>query len=228
MRRMDGTVSVGDTLRETFSIYRDQARILLPLAFGLFLVAAVVNHSIPSGFAGFVIPMIFGTLVETLYGGMVVGLVRNVRAGRRDSSVRELARSVLPVLGPLLGAGILAGLGIGLGFVLLVVPGLYLMTIWAVIAPVIVVEDSDVMNAFDRSRDLVSGNGWQVFVLIVLIIGLIIFVLGVGLILFVHQISENVFVSIAVSTLSHTITAPIEALVASVLYFRLVELKQQA
>jgi hypothetical protein len=134
---------------------------------------------------------------------------------------------MVAVLGPLFGAGILASIGIGLGLALLAVPGLYLMTIWAVIAPVIVVEDRDVMDAFGRSRELVGGNGWRVFAVIVLIIGLITFLLGLALILFVHQISHNVLVSIAVSTLSQTIAAPIEALVASVLYFRLVELKQQ-
>ena len=39
--------------------------------------------------------------------------------------------------------------------VLLIVPGLILLTIWAVIAPVIVVERSGVIDAFRRSRELV-------------------------------------------------------------------------
>jgi hypothetical protein len=225
---MDGKVSVGETLRETFAIYRHQARILLPLAFALFLVVAVVKYLTPYDFGLFVVPLVFGILVGTLYQGMVVGLVRDTRGGRRRSSVGDLVRSVLPVLGPLVGAGILAGLGIGFGFALLLVPGLYLMTIWAVIAPVIVVEDRDVMAAFGRSRQLVDGNGWRVFVVIVLIVGLLAFILGLGLILLANQISDNVLVRIAASTLSQTITAPVEALVASVLYFRLVELKQQA
>lgn len=228
MPRMDGKVSVGETLRKTFAIYRDQAGVLLPVAFALFLVVAAVKYLTPDDFGLFVVPLVFGILVGTLYQGMVVGLVRDTRGGRRSSSVGGLVRSVLPVLGPLIGAGILAGLGIGFGFALLLIPGLYLMTIWAVIAPVIVVEDRDVMDAFGRSRQLVDGNGWRVFVVIALIVGLITFILGLGLILFVNQISDNVLVRIAASTLSHTITAPIEALVASVLYFRLIELKHQA
>ena len=34
---------------------------------------------------------------------------------------------------------------------------------WAVIAPVIVVERRGVFDAFGRSRQLVRGNGWPVF-----------------------------------------------------------------
>lgn len=225
---MAGKVKVGETLRETFVVYRAQAQILLPVAFALFLVAAVVKYLTPDDFGLFVVPLVFGILVGTLYQGMVVGLVRDTRDGQRSASVGELVRSVLPVLGPLVGAGILAGLGIGFGFALLLIPGLYLMTIWAVIAPVIVVEDRDVMDAFGRSRQLVDANGWRVFVIVVLIVGLLAFLLGFALIFLVNQISDNVLVRIAASTLSQTITAPIEALVASVLYFRLVELKHQA
>ena len=50
-----------------------------------------------------------GLAVGTLYQGMVVGLVRDVQSGRRDSSVQELMRSALPVFWPLLGAGFLDG-----------------------------------------------------------------------------------------------------------------------
>ena len=53
---------------------------------------------------------------------------------------------------PLLVAGLLAGICIALGFVLLIVPGLVLLTIWAVIAPVIVIERTGALEAFGRSR----------------------------------------------------------------------------
>jgi hypothetical protein len=222
---MERRLSVGDTLREAFSIYRDQAWVLLPVAFALFLVVAVVNTLAPEDFAFFVIPLIFSILVGTLYQGMVVRLVQDVQDGSRDSSVGDLMRSVLPVLGPLVGAGILAGIGIGFGTVLLVVPGLYLMTIWAVIAPVIVVEDRDVLESFGRSRQLVRDYGWQVFAVVVLIVGLISFLIGLLLVLLVGELADSAVLEIVASTLASTITAPIEALVASVLYFRLLELK---
>ena len=99
----------------------------------------------------------------------------------------ELVEETWPVVLPLIGAGILAGIGIVIGLLLLLVPGLILLTIWSVIAPVIVVEHSGVIDAFGRSRALVKGNGWQVFgviLVVFLITAIVSFVLraiGVGI-----------------------------------------------
>ena len=46
---------------------------------------------------------------------------------------------------------------------LLIVPGLFLLTIWAVTAPAIVVERRGAIEAFGRSHELVRGEGWTVF-----------------------------------------------------------------
>jgi hypothetical protein len=159
---MQEQLEVGTTLREVLRIYRDQAAVLLPLAFWLFLGVAIVSVWTQNSFALSWVGVIFSLIVTALYEGIVVGLVRDLRDGRRDSSVRDLIRLVLPVLGPLLGASILYGLGVGAGFVLLLIPGLYLATIWAVAAPVIVIERCGVFDAFGRSRHLVSENGWRV------------------------------------------------------------------
>jgi hypothetical protein len=221
---MEQRLSVGDALSEVFRIYREQAGVLLPVAFWLFLIVAVVNGLTEGDFSLFWIGVVVGLAVGTLYQGMVVELVRDVQDGRRDSSVGDLFRSALPVLGVLIGAGILAGIGIGIGFLLLIVPGLFLATIWAVIAPAIVIERRGVFEAFGRSRELVKGQGWPVLGTIV-VAYLISFLASIVFAAIAAAISGGVILAIVFSALASTITAPIAALVAAVLYFRLKAIK---
>jgi hypothetical protein len=217
---MKRELSVGDTLSEVFSIYGAHAGVLLPVAFWLFLAVAIVDGLVGASLALLPLVIVVSTIAATLYQGMVVGLVRDVQDGRRDSSVGELLGYAAPVLLPLIGAGLLSGLGIGIGFVLLVVPGLYLLTIWAVIAPVIVIERRPVLEAFGRSRQLVRGNGWPVFWVIA--VAFLISLAG-GLIFggIASSVADGPLVRIVFSALASTITAPIGALVAGVLYYRL-------
>ena len=51
-------------------------------------------------------------------------------------------RAATPYFGAVAGESILAGIAITIGLILIIVPGLYLITIWAVIVPVIVLEQS--------------------------------------------------------------------------------------
>lgn len=217
-------LEVGDTLREVFLIYREQAGLLLPLAFWPFLLVAIVNALVGEDLSLFWIGIVVSTLVVTLYQGMVVGLVGDLQDGRRDWSVTELARSVLPVLGPLIAAGILAAIGIALGFILLVVPGLYLLTIWALIAPAIVIERRDALGAFGRSRSLVRDHGWQVFGVVV-VGGLIALITAIVAAQIAEAIAEGPILRAVLTALASTLTAPVEGLIAAVLYFRLLELK---
>jgi hypothetical protein len=224
---MGDKLSVGDTLREVFDTYRDQAGVLLPTAFWLFLVVAIVNGATEGDLSLFWVSIVVSLAVGTLYQGMVVRLVQDVQDGRRDSSVGSLMRSVMPVFWALLGAGVLAGLGIGAGFVLLVVPGLYLATVWAVIAPAIVVERRRVFDAFGRSRQLVKGQGWPVLGTIV--VGYLIAALAeIVFTLIATSIADGPLVRIVFSALAATLAAPITALVAAVLYFRLLPLASAA
>ena len=108
---------------------------------------------------------------------------------------------------------------------LLIVPGLFLLTIWAVLAPVIVIERSDVMAAFGRSRELVRGNGWQVFGVIV-----VLFLLQLVVTAVIHRRSQNdvadsvVGFSVA-DLLVRLLVAPLSALAAAVLFFELKALR---
>lgn len=217
-------LDVGATLSEVFATYRGQAGVLLPVAFWLFLVVDIVSGLSTHNFALAQLSLILSLVAAFLYQGMVVGLVRDLQDGRRDASVGELMSSVLPVLPRLAGAGILSGIGIGIGLVLLLVPGLYLLTVWAVIAPVIVIERRRVFDAFGRSRHLVEGQGWKVLKLAVTAYLLTILATVAFQVLAV-EISNGPLVRIVFTTLASTLTAPVVALVAAVLYFRLLAIK---
>jgi uncharacterized membrane protein len=156
--------------------------------------------------------------------GFVVALVREVRRGRSETSVGELIGVVTPVLWPLAGAAIVYGLGVAGGMLLLLVPGLVLLTFWAVVAPVIVVERRKVFDAFGRSRQLVRGVGWSVFWVIVIAF-LIAAVVGTALFLLAGALADGPIILIVFNALGSTVTAPISALVAAVLYYRLLEIE---
>jgi hypothetical protein len=219
---MNRKLDIGDTLSRIFTTYGEQAGVLLPVAFGLFLIVAVINGILATSILLALVGFAISVVASTLYQGMVVSLVSDVQDGRRDHSVGELIEATWPVVLPLIGAGILAGLGIAVGFFLLVVPGLFLLTIWSVIAPVIVVEHSGAVDAFGRSRELVKGNGWQVFGVIV-----VVFLIVVAASAILGSIGAGISDSFAVRALfnliASTLTAPIAALAAANIYFGLLE-----
>ncbi len=224
---MNQKLDVGGTLSQIFSTYGAQAGVLLPVAFALYLIVAIVNGIIVGSLILFPLGLAVTVVAATLYQGVVVGLVKDVQDGRRDSTVGDLIDATWPVVLPLIGVGILAGIAIGIGFLFLVIPGLILLTIWAVIAPVIVVEHSGVIDSFGRSRELVRGNGWQVFgvifvvFLISAVVAGILGAIGAG-------ISDSVAMRILFNLIASTLTAPIAALAAATIYFRLLAIKGEA
>src|SRR3954447_25433854 len=154
-----------------FAVYREQFAVFVPAALIIFVPVALLQAlAVSSGGAGLaVVGIVLSVIGSFLLEGVVVEAVRDIQDGRRDLSLGDLFRSVGPVLGMLIGAGLLAGLGIAVGLVLLIVPGLILLTWWALIAPVVVIERPGVGAAFGRSRELVRGNGWRVFGVIVVL-----------------------------------------------------------
>src|SRR5271165_5965663 len=154
----------------------------------------------------------------TLFTGMVVELVADVQDGRRDATVAQLLRAVTPVFGRLILVGLVAGVGIVIGFIAIIVPGLILITVWSVIAPVVVLERPPGLGALKRSRELVRGNGWPVFGVIVVL------VVGVNVVADLIEVlgdSAGTGAGIVVTVVVQILTAPLAALAASVLYFEL-------
>jgi hypothetical protein len=226
---MNHKIDVGNVLQRTFEVYRDQFGLLIPAALILFLPAALLSGLVATGggILAALAAVAIGAVATYWFQGAVVEAVRDILDGRRDYELGSLFRSVTPVLGALIVAGILAGIAIAIGYFLLIVPGLFLATIWAVIAPVIVVERVGAMDSFSRSQNLVKGNGWPVFGVIAIL----------TVILIVLQIVfRAMFISFADSFLGYflasfivsVLVSPLSAIAAAVLYFQLKGIRGEA
>jgi hypothetical protein len=208
-------------LTEAWQMYKTFARHLLAIAFVIYLAAAVIAALL--GLAGGTVGAVLGSLVQIvaafLLQATLVKAVQDVRDGRADMSIGDTVRAAVPYLGAVAGASILAGIAITIGLILIIVPGLYLITIWAVIVPVIVLEQSGALASFGRSQRLVRGNGWHVFGTLVLVY---IIMLVVGIILgLIFSALPHWFANGLSSIISGTLIAPYLALVVTLVYYRL-------
>jgi MFS family permease len=101
---------------------------------------------------------------------ILYGAFQDMR-GNRVSLLRSLgavARRLLAII----GLAIVMAIGTGLGFVLLVVPGFILMTMWFVATPVCVVEQKGPLASLGRSSEITKGHRWAIFgTWILLVIG---------------------------------------------------------
>ncbi|MDA0338892.1 MAG: hypothetical protein O2910_03490 [Proteobacteria bacterium] len=180
-----GTFSIGEVIAESFSIL---IKNLVP-----FLVLAIILVAIP----GFILnrltysagsleaiqtltivgSLISGVLGYVLTAAIVYGAFQTMTG--KTASLGEIVSRGLGVVLPVIGVALLVGIGTAIGTLLLVVPGIILMTMWAVAIPAAVLERPGVIASITRSAELTKGNRWQVFGLyvvyavIALVIGLI-------------------------------------------------------
>ncbi len=117
-----------------------------------------------SYWATIAISMLLATLVAT---GATFGLLKADR-GELVSFGACAARGTARLL-PALGLMILSVLGIYGGFILLLVPGCILLAMWSVCFPVLLGEDTGVIEAFGRSCALTKGYRWKIFLLFLVI-----------------------------------------------------------
>ena len=223
---MQERLDTGGVIRKVLDIYVDQASVLMPAAAVVFVFTGILATVLVVASPGLaLVATLVGLIATTLFTGMVVELVADVQDGRRDATPGQLLKAATPVLGSLILIAIVAGIGIVIGFILIIVPGLILLTIWSVAAPVVVLERPPGLGALGRSRELVRGHGWQTFG--------VIFVLGVsvsilGGIIEIAADSAGAGVGLVVRVIVGVLTAPLSALAAAVLYFELLRLSGSA
>jgi hypothetical protein len=89
-----------------------------------------------------------------------------------------------------------------------------------------VLERHGVISSFGRSRELVSGQGWNVFGVIVITVLLLI---GVNIVFgIVDEVIDNAWASLVIDIATQTLTAPFLALAWTMTYYELRSLKETA
>lgn len=209
-------LDAGGTISQALDVYKNNLGVLVPLAFGVFAIQGILAFLLAGSFIGAIITVVTGTVLGLFFQGAVVELARDVEDGTLDSSIGDLLSAVSPVIFPLFLVGILNGIAVAVGLIAFIIPGLFLLTIFAVVGPVTVLERPGVFAAFGRSRALVSGAGWAVF-------GLILFNFVVGTLVGTLA-SALVGGGVVGAILTWVISAflvPLTALVIAIAYLRL-------
>ena len=212
---------------EAWSLYKAHWRHLLSISFVVYLAVALIGVLLVAVLTWFgEILAALLALVAIFWLPATLGKAgEDIRDGRVDLSVGDTFEAARAHLAAVLVAGLIATIAIGIGFILLIIPGLVLLTFWCLIVPSIVIEGKSAGESFGRSIDLVRGYFWRVLGVIILTV-LIYFGFQIVLSLILSPLADwlKSFVSTIVSG---TLTAPFFALVLTVLYFRLSAVAEQ-
>jgi hypothetical protein len=223
-------MTVGGVLNDSLDLYQRFFWRFLATAAAVYVVLDLVGALVANIDSGRTAAVVFWSLVSAALGivgffwlsGALVEAVQDVRDGKIDTTIGELYQRTQPRLPALIAAGVLAAIGILIGFVLLIVPGLFLLTRWSLIAPVVVLEKRSAGEAFSRSWELVKGHSWTVFWVI------LITAVGSGI---VSGIISGILGAILPDFLgtwlgalaAHVVTAPFVAIAWTMLYFSLAQ-----
>ena len=208
--------------------------------FGVFFALSAALVGIPAFLIGlmdlesgaFAVAGIIGGLISfittyILQGALIHGAVVDFNGGR--ASFRDCLSTGVKHFLPLLAIAILMALGVWAGMILLIIPGVILAIMWVVAVPARVVENTDIMESFGRSRELTKGSRWGILglgiiYLIVYVLVTVIVMVPVGI--FAGSAGAGGFFIGFLNALATIVASMIGAAGVSALYFELRKSKE--
>jgi hypothetical protein len=175
--------SVGDQIGFTFTFlrenFRELSKCVLFIAGPGVLIASAITVYLSMGMVGggffsigaFLLPVVIMTIVvgllTTVINEYVVLYAERGPEGAKFNEVwEETRRDVAKVIVTTL----IVAVGAAIGMLFFVIPGIYLVVLTSVIVTVRVNERTDLGDAFSRSSELVKGQWWPTFGLIVIML----------------------------------------------------------
>jgi hypothetical protein len=215
-------------LSEAWALYRRHFQHFIVISFVIYLAVAVLTglFSWGLGWVGGLIGLILSLLGMFLLQAALVRAVQDVRDGRVDLGLKATVAAALPNVASVTGAVLLATICVAIGLALLIVPGLILLTFWALIVPWIVIGGESALGSFGRSWRTVRGYAWNVF--------------GTFVLLFLILLAGEIVVTVILSPLpagwrgflanliAGTVIAPFTVAVVTLVYYRLTAAHGQA
>ena len=184
--------SVGDVIKTTLAVYFNNLPAFLPLSLIVlapsFLIVLLPDSSSlndppvfpdvytdPVGGSEAMFPYymvgaregLLGWLcLMLLHAALAYGVVRHLRGGHAavSESLGQLARRIVPVLGVM----VIVAVATGIGFLLFIVPGVWLTLVLWVALPAVVVERAG-LRAITRSAELTQGFRVPIFGLVLIL-----------------------------------------------------------
>ncbi len=159
-------LSFGEVLDRAFVVLRDHFWLIVAISAVFWIPYGLLNGfaQVASGhllrtaisLSAFLLVLIAGPLTAVAIATAVasVYLDKPVTAG-------EAYRSLISFLGRIIATYLMLFILLALSFVALIVPGVYFLTCWQLVIPVMVVENRFGMPALRRSRELVRGVWWR-------------------------------------------------------------------
>lgn len=232
---------LGRILDDSFALYRANWRTLLSVA----LVVVVPVHLVVFGaglgwlWSGYdstpeIGPQLAGIaaqllVVTPLVTAMTVHVVRAAAEGRR-APVGETLAAGLDVFPRLFAAVLLVGVGVALGLLVFIIPGVILAVRWVVVPQIVVVENKRGTEALQRSFDLVRGQAWFAFLLLLvtnLLVGVLSAIATVPLELAARE-ADTMSLSLVGQALGAVLSLPILGVAQTLLYYSLRAQKESA
>lgn len=169
---------------------------------------------------------IIGLVTFSLATAFIVQIAFDAKM-KRPTSNRAALNKVVPLLLPILLMAFLTSLLIGIGIVALVLPGIYLMGMFAVYVPVIVVERRG-FSSLGRSANLTKGYRWPIIGVLVTLYILLFFgvsVLANGLIFGLGSLI-GIVTAYVIFALIEAVAYAIISIATVMIYARLLEIKE--
>jgi hypothetical protein len=193
------------------------------IVFGVVALVDVVHDrvSVHGAGVGFgILSFLLDLAAPVFVQGALIEIVRNVHEGRAAKPIGVLYDTARKRFWPLFWASIVYSFGVFFGLLLLVVPGLLAAARWSLMAPFVVLEGDDVGDALDESRGTVAGRTGQVMWIVVVTFLL---VAGSAWLVVYFLLPGGAVASVVFSFVWSSLTAPFEAHVLSVVYYRLTD-----